>query len=529
MYELKHIDQNNLSSQSSWKNNVSAILDEVCLSRPGSLAFIESLDGKLRTTTFKELKVDVIRKAGYFKSYGIGYNDIILVLEPISRDLYSTLLAIFRVGATAVFIDPSMERKNIEKCLDLVNPKAIVATPKYAMLAMFIKRIRQIPKKIIDKRKTWSSNIDVINLSACPTRPSDNALITFTSGTSGMPKAISRSHQFLKTQLDVLKDELNIQADQIELTALPMFVLANIACGSTTVLSKTRLNSPAKASPKLLYREIEISGADSILASPILIENLVDYLKNNNLKLIQIRKILTGGGVVSQKLVNSALAVFPQAEFTTVYGSSEAEPIAHQSHKETEIQDQVRTNAGCGLLVGRPVDSVDARILTDETMNSSMPARHIMKQQNFYGIEFGEIIVSGAHVVKHYFKNIGDQNTKILLDGKIWHKTGDIGYFDSEGRLWITGSKEKGGIDTRFSFSVEEAANSLLEKKTAFVKTNKSGVLFIEQNPATSETITDSEIPEQLKWAGIDKVRVIKRLPRDRRHNTKILYSELSS
>ena len=150
---------------------------------------------------------------------------------------------------------------------------------------------------------------------------------------------------------------------------------------------------------------------------------------------------------------------------TVVYGSTEAEPIAHLDWDEAEPADLDAMYAGKGLLVGRPVRQIELRILENRWGEPlpEMKARELAELGLPPG-QGGEIAVNGPHVLAGYLGGIGDDETKFRVDGEVWHRTGDAGCLDAAGRLWLLGRAgavirdERGTI---YPFAAECAASQL--------------------------------------------------------------------
>ena len=157
MYELRK-EHNKVVSlvdfqpgdMASYQNNIATILDQRALMEPKAIAFIEFKAGGLKTTTYREFCRQVKEKASRLSNLGLGKGDVVLILQPISVKLYSSILACFRLGATVVFVDPSLHPRTINDCVAKVNPRFLIATPKYAFLASMISRIRSIPMHYIE-------------------------------------------------------------------------------------------------------------------------------------------------------------------------------------------------------------------------------------------------------------------------------------------------------------------------------------------------------------------------------------------
>jgi len=161
---------------------------------PDRLAVVD----KEQSITYAELKIQVEKTAAYFHQKGVQTGDRILVFVPMSVDLYRTVLAIFYLGATAVFLDEWVNKKRLELCCRIADCRGFVGGLKARIFALFSKELRRIPIKLsLTKCSQTSIPVKAMN-------PDDAALITFTTGSTGTPKAARRTHEFLKAQFDAL-------------------------------------------------------------------------------------------------------------------------------------------------------------------------------------------------------------------------------------------------------------------------------------------------------------------------------------
>jgi len=214
-----------------------------------------------------------------------------------------------------------------------------------------------------------------------------------------------------------------------------------------------------------------------------------------------------------------------------VYGSTEAEPISHLDWAEAKGADLDAMFAGKGLLVGEPVGQVDLRIV-DNRWGEPFPA---MSGREFdklalRGGPAGEIVVSGPHVLSGYLNGIGDEETKFRVEGEVWHRTGDAGYLDASGRLWLLGRAgavirdERGTI---YPFAAECAASQLPWIERSALASHKGERLLTVQLGPQAPADAEWRVQETLSWAQLDRVVRVPRIPVDRRHNAKIDYPAL--
>ncbi len=121
-----------------------------------------------------------------------------------------------------------------------------------------------------------------------------------------------------------------------------------------------------------------------------------------------------------------------------------------------------RMEGGAGLLAGEPVAAISLRIVRDQWGKPVGPLTPDgLDAITLAAGEVGEIVVSGEHVLTGYLGGIGDSETKVHVGGRVWHRTGDAGYRDRRGRLWLLGrcsAKIGEPPDVLYPFAVETAA-----------------------------------------------------------------------
>lgn len=564
-------------------NNIAELLEELSSLHPDRAVLIEGSGRKLKSISYGEFARRVSEKAALLDSHGLRSSDVVLMLESLSIELYVSILAIFRLGAVALMVDASAGLKTIERAVSVLNPQAVLASDKGLLAALSLSSVRKLSLKFVDgcSIPAWKSLKHSSEPCAPSTRParsepvspSHPALITFTSGTTGSPKAIVRSHEFLRAQLSVLQKNVGGNEGSCELTSLPIFVLANIASSITTVLPDANMSNLDQLNVDGLLEQMRICRSDRILGSPALIEQIAAGCRKRGLTFPFIKKVITGGGPVFPHLVEQARRVFPQAEIVIVYGSSEAEPIAKLRFDELSSFDLESIKEGAGLPVGKAVGEVDVRILPIlegskhlEDSDQLATLRHICEAAEISIDQVGEIIVSGDHVVKGYFNDTGDPGTKLSINGEIWHRTGDVGYIDRKGRIWLTGRLPANSVGTNvhaesapgasalkwrsrgaasptgdgtdlvenvsapvtlFAQCIEAAVLSQKEiRGAACLRTNNTTIVFIESSE-TGKDIDPWSIKERLGWSQTRQIKFVQKIPRDKRHNSKVLYEKL--
>lgn len=523
--------------------NIVEILQRHAVERGNAVALVD----RRGPLTFRELDEASARVAARLEQQGLAAGDPALILCPMSSDLYVTLIGLFRLGAVAMFVDPSAGRPHLERCCRLLAPTMFLGSAKAQLLRIVSPAIRRIPRHIVIGSRMSIPGLPAVTsrmtgparTQLAPVNEQTPALVTFTSGSTGEPKAAVRTHGFLLAQHAVLEDSLSLAPGEVDLTTLPIFVLANLASAVTSVIPNADLRYPGRIDPGPVFDQLSLLaclhglGASRIAASPALLERLAAHTRETRTPLVAFKQIFTGGAPVFPSLLTRLHAAAPNAEVTAVYGSTEAEPIAHVTWKEITDADRHAMRTGAGLLTGHPVASIDLRILPDRWGHPIAPLTS--SQLDALALpagEAGEIVVSGPHVLTGYLHGQGDEETKFDVDGRRWHRTGDAGYLDADGRLWLLGRCSARIDDPRgrvYPFAVECALDGIDGvKRTAFLAHGGRRLLAAELEPGTSaRTGIHETLRAAAAWAHPDDVRVVERLPVDARHNAKIDYPAL--
>ena len=466
--------------------------------------------------------------------HGIGKGDAVLILHPMAAELYVFLIALFRAGAIGMFLDPSAGRNHIEHCLQIFPAKAFFGSAKAHLLRLFVPSLRRVGLAISTIPIPGSLHLSLRadrppeKTAIVPVEDSDPALLTFTSGSTGQPKAAMRSHGFLLAQHRALTASLDYHAGAMDLTALPVFVLANLASGVTSVLPDADMRRPGYIRPRLVLAQLQRLPVSTMAASPAFVSCLTRECRASGLRLPRMRHVFMGGAPVFPEDLQQARDTFPHAEITAVYGSTEAELIAEVALSKIAPEDFTAMRQGRGLLTGCPLPSLALRILRNQWGTPVPPLNRAAFEALCLGKDqVGEIVVSGEHVLNGYLRGEGDTESKFRVDAVVWHRTGDLGWLDRHGRLWLMGRasatiNDQCGI--LYPFAVECAARQVPGiRRAAILSLEGRRILAIEAGSASVAEMARSE----LHWALLDEVKLLRSIPMDKRHNAKVDYIAL--
>jgi acyl-CoA synthetase (AMP-forming)/AMP-acid ligase II len=462
-----------------------------------------------RRVSYRSLARRSAARARAMRAIGIGRGDVVLIARGVSPALYETLLAVFRLGAVAMFPEPAAGLAGARAATAAARPQAIAAdllTRCVRLLVPEFRRLRAVPNLLrafdddAGNRQPAAAlrGTSPVDEGPLESLPGDSpALITFTSGSTGAPKGIVRSADFLMLQHRLLEHIRCTTPDDVDLISLPVFILSNLLAGATSVIPVGRLTRPARLDGAALRRQIIDHGVNRIVAPPVVCERLFADVAA---PLPDLTAVFTGGGPVFPNLMRVIRAAAPNARLHAVYGSTEAEPIAHVTDEQIADTDLEAMSAGGGLLAGHPIPEVELEVVDDE------------------------LWVAGPHVNRGYLDPADDRTTKVLRNGRLWHRTGDAVRIDDDGRLWLLGrrSAAAGGV---FPFAVEAAALGWPGVRQAALLVEDDGRMHL----AVAGTAMDLDDLAR-RAHGIDRRITLVRLasvPMDQRHGSKVDYTRL--
>ena len=487
---------------------------------PDNTALFDLKTGNKITFTQIDTKSDEI--CSYLIQKGFEKGNKIVVFVPIGIEFYLILTAIFKMGLQAVFIDPYAGIEHINKCCEMISPDGIIGSGKTLLKGFFLKGIRKIGKKInYIKMMEHSKKLSIYeknkNQKIIQNEKIDGntpALISFTSGSTGFPKIIMRTHEFLLGQHNVLEKNLKFEKETAVYSSFPIFLLSHMATGTTTFIPDLNWRKPVESDFRNIIKQITENNIQNIILPPAIFENIVKFCKDKKIMLENVQKVYTGGAPVFYSLMKNIKEVFANAKIIALYGASEAEPISVLNFEDITEEDIENMKNGDGLLAGKIVNEIELKI---EELEKTPEKNKISEIK-------GEILVRGENVVDGYL------NIEKNPDEK-WHRTGDMGYINSNGQLVLLG-RVKGRIQLGekiyYPFAVETAFSfcKILKKS---VLTSKNGKLYllVERNPEYKGNLSENiEIIELKKKFEIFKI-IETEIPMDKRHNSKTDYKKL--
>lgn len=372
--------------------------------------------------TYKDIADTAARLALTLQqSYDLKAGDRVGLALANSPDWIMAFVALVSIGATPALINARAADAELSHCLTSTD-----------CVFCFADRPLPVDLPSLGLRESWSLGEEVPALAQTPRQGSDPALLMFTSGTTGSPKAATLTHEGLLSALKTIRFSSAVIASQmaekygidyetivqmrpppVTLLMFPLFhvsgchavFLSALAQGGKVVMME-RWN--AEHALELIERE-QITGFPGV---PAMHWDILRLGKLQDYDLSSLTNLSVGGQGTAPALLDAIHAAFPNAVLGTGYGMTECNGTV-----TLNIGDSFIANPRCS---GKLVATIKGEIRDDA--GNVLPTG-----------EIGEIHVRGPSLMSGYANYANDD----VFDADGWLATGDVGYFDDEENLFI--------------------------------------------------------------------------------------------
>jgi olefin beta-lactone synthetase len=539
--------------------NIAAGLTAMACERPDALAVIapsgRDKAGRARHVhwTFRQLDRMSDLAAAELREKGIGPGVRTVLMVKPGLSFFALTFALFKAGAVPVLVDPGLGIKNLGPCLAEAQAEAFVGIP----VAQIARKILGWAKDTIRTSTTihpaWPAGwldehrSDAISANRlprlAPVSPQQTAAILFTSGSTGVPKGAVYTHEIFQAQVDLLRRTYEIQPGEVDLCTFPLFALFGPILGMTCVVPAMDATRPGKVNATRIIEAIEDFGVTNLFGSPALIRRVGEFGAARKIKLPSLRRVISAGAPVPAHVLETFSRLLePGVQIFTPYGATESLPVCSIGSEEILGETRLETDKGAGVCVGRAVEGMRVELIAIRDEAIATWSDDLLVPEG----EAGEIVVQGPVVTRSYF---GRAEATALAkiqgpaDGGFWHRMGDLGRRDPEGRIWFLGRKShrvQSVSGTLFTISCEGVFNTHIDvARSALVGVGPPGktkpILCVETKPFFPRSDWP-KLREELRE--ISRTNPITReittflhhpsFPVDIRHNAKIFREKLA-
>nr|WP_246854174.1 alpha/beta fold hydrolase [Naasia sp. SYSU D00057] len=506
--------------------------------------------GGPRTISWRLLSRRVGELAAGLVAAGVAPGDRVSLLVPPGADLTAALYACLRIGAIVVVADAGLGVAGLSRAVTGARPDHVIGAVPGLTAAralgwpgqrISVARLPLPTRRALGVAASFGELIEAGRGTALPAPPpsSATAAVLFTSGSTGPAKGVVYTHAQLQALRDALASHYGVGVGTGLVAGFAPFALLGPALGARSATPDMDVTSPATLTATAVADAAAAVDATVVFLSPAAVANVVataDALSPSQRDaLTRVRTVLSAGAPVARDLLEGIGRLLPNATPSTPYGMTEGLLMTAASLDLIRATDS-SGSAEEGVCVGAPIAGVRVRIAA---LDSAGAASGVPSEEPG---RTGEIVVSARHLRDGYDRLWLTQRDADLRepDGSRWHRTGDVGHLDAEGRLWVEGRLvhvlvTADGVLT--PVGPEQRIGALPEVVRAGLAGigpvgTQQAVAVVELAPAVRRPgIASPELAARVRAAAgvpIAAVLVVPRLPTDIRHNSKVDRTRLS-
>ena len=394
-----------------------------------------------RRISFEQLDTTVRDLAAGLAATGVRPGHRVALLVPPGADLTAAVYACWRAGASVVMADAGLGVTRMGRALRGAAPDHVIGIGKGLLLA----RAMRVPGRLVTAgaidhslRRFLGNPVglaDLVRLGkgrALPPNPTDDdeCAVLFTSGATGPPKGVVYRRPQVWAPLEALRTAYGLTPDDRLVAAFAPFALYGPALGLPSVVPDMEVTAPGTLTAAALADAVSAVQGTVVFASPAALRNVVAtagaLTPQHRLSLSGVRLLISAGAPVPVSLLRQTVGLLPNASAHTPYGMTEALPVTDISLAELE-----QVAPGEGVCVGRPLSSVTVAISRFDGHGG------VESEPTTTAHVSGEVLVRAPHVKDRYDQLWATERESSRTVG--WHRTGDVGHLDGDGRLWIEG------------------------------------------------------------------------------------------
>lgn len=393
--------------------------------------------------TYHQLNNYIDRAAFYFNKLGIKKGDCVCLSSRNRPEFIIVEFALYKLGVIVFKLSHRLTYDDFLGMVSVCHPKLLVLDKSFCQMEKI--RNSEYPSIILEKSTDEKTSF-IKNISKCPKYETSVAIEgnevacrLHTSGTEGKPKIIELSHKEIIKKMIILSKFDDFEYGNRVLSIYQLFHSSSFSI-YTALLSGATLYLFDRFRMDVFLKTINEEKIDVLCIIPNILTQILNYDLNKNNNLTSIKKIRCGGAPLSPQLIKKANIYF-DAKYLNLYGMTEMTGLSTRIVFDGKEEKDAIINS-----VGRPIEGTSI-LIVDDSYN--------VLENN----KIGQILIKGPGLMNGY---LDDKN---LICSKFingYYITGDMGYIDREGLLFLTGRKDDLIISGGENIYPNEIINMLL-------------------------------------------------------------------
>ncbi len=409
--------------------------------------------------SFSDLNERSNRLANALAGMGIGKGDRIAILQVNCNEYVEAYYAVAKLGAIFVPLNFRAKQNELTHMLKHSETQVLLLGKRYAdMVKDMSKELPNIKHYIcIEGGVEGMLDYNELLANASPDdvftdiADDDVTILMYTAGTTGLPKGVPLPHNSFSVYMLENVNPVDPDVDETNLLTMPLYHVAGIQAMLAATYGGRCIAIMRQFDTDEWLDMAQQEKANRAMLVPTMLKRIVDHPDFGKYDLSSLRVITYGAAPMPLEVIKKAIELFPGVSFINAFGQTETAStitaLGPEDHKiEGTEEEKDKKLKRLTSSIGRPMPDVEIKIVGED--GSEMPPG-----------EPGEIVAKGPRVMSGYWKDAEKTAKTLTPDG--WLRTGDMGYMDEDGYIFLAGRGDDLIIRAGENISPEEVENAI--------------------------------------------------------------------
>jgi acyl-CoA synthetase (AMP-forming)/AMP-acid ligase II len=391
--------------------------------------------------SYAQLRERVNRLADSLSRLGLKKGERAAIIEVNCHQFVEACFATTRLGAIFVPLNFRIREDELKYLVSKAEPKILFVGSRYADMVDSVKI--QLPSVehfvIIGGEYRGMTGYDELIASGSPEEKTfaqvadeDIVLLMFTAGTTGFPKGVPQDSNSYSTYVLSNVNPPDAEAPaETNLLCMPLYHVAGMQALMAGIYGGRTIALMRQFDEREWFETVQREKATRVMLVPTMLKRVVDYPDFEKYDLFHVRVVTYGAASCPYEVLKKAIERFPGRALINAFGGTETsstiaalraeDQIITGKESEAEREKKLKRLASS---IGLPMDDVEIQVRGEG--GKELPPGKL-----------GEIVVRGPRIMKGYWKSDEETEKAFTADG--WYRTGDLGYKDDEGYIYLTG------------------------------------------------------------------------------------------
>ncbi|MBI4217050.1 MAG: long-chain-fatty-acid--CoA ligase [Chloroflexi bacterium] len=370
------------------------------------------------------------------KKYGLKKGDAVGVMQVNTNDMVETYFACAKLGVVFVPINFRARQDEVSYMLKNSEAKAVFCGERYMPLMQAIKPECPTVKHFVcyEKKAPGFDDYESLLKSGVPgdvtaeIDDNDTTVLMYTAGTTGLPKGVPLRHEAFGIYLMNNVSPADPETEEKNILTVPLYHVAGIQAMMAAIYGGRTLVLMRQFEVEPWMKLVQQEKVDRAMLVPTMLKNVIDHPDFKKYNLSSLKVITYGAAPMPFEVIRKAIEVFPKSRFINAFGQTETASTITMLGPDDHVitgtpEEKAKKLKRLESSIGRPLDDVEVKIFSEDGKEVGPSV-------------VGEIAARGARVMRGYWKD--EAKTKETIKGG-WLWTGDLGYMDEEGYIFLAG------------------------------------------------------------------------------------------